>query len=137
MKAILSQDKSLQEKYKQQLLHGEELATLSADKLKVIDARFLSLLKVLLTVGATISSQKDFRDFFVSIASEGGEVLGKMELNQRELELLFKATVTSFNAIVTSIATSKRHQERYTKTWQRFIDGVKACVLHMLTKKVW
>ena len=72
VKALLLTDKSSLERYKVAFMRTEEVATLDSQKNKSIEGRFGSLLKVLLGIGAALSSNKEFKDLYVHVAEEAG-----------------------------------------------------------------
>lgn len=72
VKALLLSEKSSLERYKAAFMRSEELTALDAHKTKAVESRFGSLLKVLLGIGASLSSNKEFKDIYVHVAEEAG-----------------------------------------------------------------
>lgn len=78
VKALLLSDKSSLERYKAAFFRSEELSALDSQKTKALESRFGSLLKVLLNIGASLSSNKEFKDIYVDVAEEAGTWLSTL-----------------------------------------------------------
>jgi len=135
MKAILNSDRSRIDRLKAHVVGL--LAGWEKDKIKSLESKFAVLIKTLLTIGANISNPRDFRQFFVTLADDIGELLEKQELTEKEVSELFVALAGGFDAKVHQVLSpSSRVQGRIEKFWPRFVDVVRQCILHMYTRKI-
>lgn len=64
-----------------------------------------------------------------------GELFEKMDLREKELNVVFTALGSSFKTIAQSLS-AKKH-ERYARNWQRFTDVMKALSVLMAAHRVW
>lgn len=105
-------------------------------KMRATESRFASFLKALLAAGASLSHQREFREFLPTLSEHVGEQLEKMELAPKDVEDVFKALLTAFDTCAPSMSTSVRHQQRYSRTWHRFVNVVRPCILLMYSRRI-
>jgi len=119
LKAIMVSEKSTLHKYKAHVV----------DNFKGVESKFSGLTKNLLSLGANISLQNQFRLFFIQLCDDIGDTIASLKLKPEEITVLFKTLISSFNVIYG--VTNMRHFERYSATWQCFIEVICACILHL------
>lgn len=54
----------------------------------------------------------------------------KLGLTQKDVDNFFKFLVQSFDPLLNTISIT-RHRQRFNKSWQRFLEGIRLCVNHM------
>jgi len=121
LKALMVSEKNTLHKYKAHVV----------DNYKGVESKFSGLIKNLLSLGANISIQNQFRLFFMQLCDDIGDTIASLKLKPDEITILFKTLISSFNTIYGG--ANMRHFERYAATWQRFIEVICACILHLST----
>eukprot|EP00698_Gefionella_okellyi_P017270 TRINITY_DN502_c0_g2_i1.p1 TRINITY_DN502_c0_g2~~TRINITY_DN502_c0_g2_i1.p1 ORF type:complete len:365 (+),score=39.65 TRINITY_DN502_c0_g2_i1:62-1156(+) len=93
--------------------------------LPVVDSKFVVIVRGWLSVGATLSSSTNLRDFFVNLLEQVYAPIRALGLAIAETELLVNALIATFDNVQT---LSSRHRQRYAKTWARFLHGMRLCL---------
>ena len=115
--------RELVEEYKQLVL--TEFSSVSADKVPKVEKELSLLLKNLLSLGATISHVKDFKDFFGSLIEKIKNLLkDRMELNIKEVRGLIMVTIASFDPL----HLPQEVKEETADSWPTFLKTIGECV---------
>jgi len=127
LKSYLLEEKSILDTYKKLVL----------EKMKVDDktlahfgTKFNQILKTILKIGAGISKSKEFEDILEDLLEKVAETCSNIE--SFRVDKFFKLLGKRFSALIASIHFTTRHRERLTKSWIRFLKGLRLCVQRML-----
>lgn len=148
LKTLMSSTRDLLNDYAN--LVRQRLAKLWEDqrKLKEVDHRIYSFLKLLLNIGATLSQPKQFRDFLSNAVEFIVEPCKRIELRSvislplassshspcsvAEAGDLFSEIELCFHTIAESFAQMPdRHRSQLEDAWIRFIDAMRILILHV------
>eukprot|EP00003_Mantamonas_plastica_P025695 TRINITY_DN5098_c0_g1_i3.p1 TRINITY_DN5098_c0_g1~~TRINITY_DN5098_c0_g1_i3.p1 ORF type:complete len:151 (+),score=55.02 TRINITY_DN5098_c0_g1_i3:130-582(+) len=90
--------------------------------------RFKSWFRSLVGIGSDMSSSKEFRDFFIDLVEKIIEPMTRASLVSFEVDDLFTFLLNSFTMLQT---VPNYVTTQYLTTWTRFIEGVRACTVHL------
>jgi len=99
-------------------------------KLTNVSSKFNVIVKALLNIGAGISKAKEFEDIFEDLEEKIAETCIKIGLSDKEVNEFFTFLDRTFATLLEKFVFT-RHRDRFIKTWSRFLDAIRKCVLHM------
>lgn len=140
LKAYLFSSKEIPDQYRRSVKSKFSTPNpiISKIKLKQLESKFKSLLKAILSIGANISDSKQFKDLFEDVVEKIGDVLIKIELSVKEVDLLFLYLEDAFETNILGIL-NLRHGQRFAVNWRRYLEGLRGMMAHtyplMLTVK--
>eukprot|EP00026_Physarum_polycephalum_P019654 Phypoly_transcript_21773.p1 GENE.Phypoly_transcript_21773~~Phypoly_transcript_21773.p1 ORF type:complete len:186 (+),score=34.69 Phypoly_transcript_21773:71-559(+) len=129
LKAYLFSSKDIPEQYRRSVKakFSTANAPLTKGKLKSLEAKFKSLLKAILNIGANLSDSKQFKDLFEDLVEKIVDVFVKIDLTPRELEQYFIFLDEAFEMNILGILKI-RHGQRFALNWKRYLEGLRGVV---------
>eukprot|EP01122_Echinamoeba_exundans_P001009 TRINITY_DN1095_c0_g1_i1.p1 TRINITY_DN1095_c0_g1~~TRINITY_DN1095_c0_g1_i1.p1 ORF type:complete len:391 (-),score=37.90 TRINITY_DN1095_c0_g1_i1:29-1201(-) len=101
-------------------------------KLKEVEHRIYSFLKLLLNTGAALSQPKQFRDFLSNAVEFIAEPCKRIELTYTEMEDVLTEIETCFHTIAESFTQMPdRHRQQLQDSWLRYAEGMRLLILHV------
>eukprot|EP01114_Cavostelium_apophysatum_P019816 TRINITY_DN6477_c0_g1_i1.p1 TRINITY_DN6477_c0_g1~~TRINITY_DN6477_c0_g1_i1.p1 ORF type:complete len:419 (+),score=82.84 TRINITY_DN6477_c0_g1_i1:118-1374(+) len=130
LRAYLLSDRLILESYRNLVI--DQLLRLGVDD-KIahhFTSKFNGLAKALLNIGAGISKSSEFEDILEDMEEKVADVFIKLNMSQSEVDLVFKSLVQAFDPLLNTLSIT-RHRDRFAKSWHRFLEGIRLCVIHM------
>lgn len=127
LKSYLLEDKSILETYKRLVM--EKMKNVDEKTTAQLASKFNQILKTILKIGAGISKSKEFEDILEDLVEKVAETC--LHMDQANVNLFFKQVTKRFPSLLDTMNLS-RHKVRLTKSWERFLIGIRLCVLRML-----
>ena len=102
-----------------------DVPKISMDKASKIDKEFNTLIKNCLSLGVTLSQQKEFKDFFISLPEKIRNPLKeRMELNIKEVRGLLRLIIASF----APLNLPSEVKEEVSDYWALYLSTLGECV---------
>jgi len=132
LKAYLFSSKDIPDQYRRSVKAKFSTANppMSKVKLKHLESKFKSLLKVIMNIGANMSDWKQFKDVFEDMVEKIGDVCLKIDLTAKELDLYFQYLEETFEANILS-PLNLRHGQRFAGNWRRYLEGLRGVMAHI------
>lgn len=92
--------------------------------------KFHVIVKTLLHIGVGISKSSEFEDILEDLEEKLADTFFKLQLSESHVDSFFNALVKMFDPLLNTLSIT-RHRTRFSKTWHRFIEGIRQCVIHM------
>jgi hypothetical protein len=129
-RAYLLSDKVILDTYKNFVLEQMKQTDLEEKILTNFGYKFHVFVKTLLHIGAGISKSHEFEDILEDLEEKLADICIKVGLHQKAADNFFRFLVQMFDPLLNTLSIT-RHRQRFSKTWAKFIEGVRLCVLHM------
>jgi hypothetical protein len=128
LKGLLLVERNNLENYNNEVVKQfEKMTSIDGDKLTRIQNQFNSFIKSLLSIGARLNQAKEFDDFFIDLIEKVREPLIKIELSKKEVVVLFRFLIASFDCVVNGLDETDAID--LTDAWTKFLEGITDCVL--------
>lgn len=92
--------------------------------------KFHVIVKALLHIGVGISKSSEFEDILEDLEEKLSDIFFKLQLTESQVDSFFQALVHGFDPLLNTLSIT-RHRQRFSRTWNRFIEGIRQCVIHM------
>jgi hypothetical protein len=127
----LLSDKVIVDTYKTLVLEKMKQTDIMNEKTLVnFASKFQVIVKALLNIGAGISKSKEFEEIFEDLEEKVADTCFRIGLSSEEVNYFFTSLVETFDKLLDTL-TVIRHRQRFTKTWFRYLEGIRLCLLHM------
>lgn len=130
----LLSDKIILDTYKSLVLDKmKNNDSMNEKKLNNFGSKFQSIVKALLNIGGGISKSKEFEEIFEDLEEKVADTLYSIGLSKQEVDEFYTLMIQTFEPLLDTL-TFTRHRQRFTKTWFRYLEGIRLCLLHMYDK---
>jgi hypothetical protein len=104
----------------------------SADKIKRLNSKLLSVIKALVTIAGGLAIAKEVRDLFEDLIEKVAKPLKEVDMSTQDCALIFEALTHTFGKLddlqgVMHIGSSWR--DPVVHSWTRYLTVVKACTI--------
>jgi hypothetical protein len=131
-RTLLLSDKAILNTYKNLVMEWMKAHSEMAEKnLLNFSYKFHVTIKALLKIGAGISKSKEFEDIFDDLADKLADTCLRANLTLKDVDDFFHALNQTFDALLETMNFT-RHRHRFSKTWFRYLEGIRKCLLHII-----
>lgn len=131
----LLSDKNILDNYKQLVFEQIKSDKKTDKKLSNLATKFQVILKALLNIGAGISKSKEFEDIVEDLEDKILDTIISIGLSKSHVDDFFTYLCQTFDPLLDTM-TFTRHRQRFSKSWLRYLDGIRLSLLHMYDKKL-